>query len=53
MKKIFKVLSNSAEDGVKARLSESDTESSQIETPVFMPVGTLGNVKALEQRELI
>jgi len=52
-KDFFKVLSNSAEDGVKARLGEIDTESSQIETPVFMPVGTLGNVKALEQRELI
>jgi len=48
----FKVLSNSNEDGVKARTGLLKTAHSEIETPVFMPVGTLGTVKAIEQREL-
>ena len=52
-KDFFKVLSHSSEAGVKARTGIIKTESSEIETPVFMPVGTLGNVKALENRELL
>ncbi len=48
----FKVLSNSSETGVKARTGVIKTAHSEIQTPVFMPVGTQGTVKAIEQREL-
>ncbi|MEO6696198.1 MAG: tRNA guanosine(34) transglycosylase Tgt [Ignavibacteria bacterium] len=47
----FNVLSNSSED-IKARTGLITTQHSVIETPVFMPVGTLGAVKAMEHREL-
>jgi len=36
-----------------ARLGVLKTDHGTIETPVFMPVGTQGTVKAIEQRELI
>jgi len=52
MNKFFTVLSISNESGIKARTGLIKTDHSQIETPVFMPVGTLGTVKAMEQREL-
>lgn len=48
--KFFEVLSNSSE--CKARTGIIRTDSSDIETPVFMPVGTLGTVKAVTQRDL-
>ncbi len=48
----FKVLCNTNEPGVKARNGQINTGHSVIETPVFMPVGTLGSVKAVENREL-
>ena len=48
----FNVLSNSKEENVKARTGLLRTGHSEIETPVFMPVGTLGTVKAIQQREL-
>lgn len=51
-KEFFRVLSNSSEAGVKARTGVISTAHSEIQTPVFMPVGTLGTVKAIEQREL-
>lgn len=41
-----------ARDG-KARAGVLETEHGNIETPVFMPVGTQGSVKAIEQRELL
>lgn len=50
--KFYTVLSNSSEVGIKARTGIIKTAHSEIETPVFMPVGTLGTVKAIEQREL-
>lgn len=50
--KFFEVLSNSSEDGIKARAGIIRTQHSEIPTPVFMPVGTLGTVKAVEHREL-
>lgn len=50
--KFFNVLCNSSESGVKARTGVIQTDNSTIRTPVFMPVGTLGTVKAIEQREL-
>lgn len=36
----------------KARAGSFETGHGVIETPVFMPVGTQGSVKAIEQREL-
>ncbi|MFA5404244.1 MAG: tRNA guanosine(34) transglycosylase Tgt [Ignavibacteria bacterium] len=50
--KFFNVLSNSKEPGVKARTGLISSYHSDIETPVFMPVGTAGTVKAIENREL-
>ena len=37
----------------RARAGVMQTDHGQIETPIFMPVGTVGSVKAIEQRELI
>lgn len=39
--------------GSKARLGVIKTDHGEIETPIFMPVGTLGTVKAIKQDELI
>lgn len=50
MNKFFTVLSNN--NDFKARTGLIKTGHSAIETPVFMPVGTLGTVKAMQQREL-
>jgi queuine tRNA-ribosyltransferase len=36
----------------KARVGEFHTDHGVIETPIFMPVGTAGTVKAVHQREL-
>ncbi|MCC5945980.1 MAG: tRNA guanosine(34) transglycosylase Tgt [Bernardetiaceae bacterium] len=36
----------------KARAGEITTDHGTIETPIFMPVGTLGTVKAIHTREL-
>lgn len=46
----FKVLNSDKES--KARAGILRTDHGDIETPIFMPVGTLGTVKATEQREL-
>ncbi|MDC1068716.1 tRNA guanosine(34) transglycosylase Tgt [Candidatus Kapabacteria bacterium] len=40
------------DENSKARAGVLKTDHSEIETPVFMPVGTLGTVKGIEQREL-
>ena len=37
----------------KARAGEITTDHGKIPTPVFMPVGTAGTVKAIHQRELV
>ncbi|HCT54238.1 MAG TPA: tRNA guanosine(34) transglycosylase Tgt [Balneola sp.] len=37
----------------KARLGEFKTDHGVIETPIFMPVGTLGTVKGVSQKSLI
>src|SRR3954466_6554095 len=39
--------------GSKARLGRLTTPRGVIDTPVFMPVGTQGSVKALDPRELL
>jgi len=36
----------------KARLGHIKTDHGEINTPIFMPVGTVGSVKAVHQREL-
>ncbi|MEM9857974.1 MAG: tRNA guanosine(34) transglycosylase Tgt [Bacteroidota bacterium] len=42
-----------AEDkGSRARVGELTTGHGKIDTPIFMPVGTAGSVKAVHQREL-
>ena len=41
------------DDATDARLGRLDTDHGAIETPVFMPVGTVGSVRAVEQRELV
>jgi queuine tRNA-ribosyltransferase len=38
--------------GSKARAGKIETDHGVIETPIFMPVGTAGTVKAIHQREL-
>lgn len=37
----------------KARLGEFKTDHGIIETPIFMPVGTLGTVKGVSQKDLV
>jgi len=39
-------------EGSKARRGTLTTDHGKIETPIFMPVGTAGTVKAVHQREL-
>ena len=46
----FKLLSNSKD--FKARAGEIQTDHGKIETPIFMPVGTIGSVKAVHRDEL-
>ena len=48
---LFTVKGNDA--GSRARAGLVVTDRGAIETPIFMPVGTLGTVKAVHQRELI
>lgn len=47
----FKVTKN--DPRTKARAGLIQTDHGTIKTPVFMPVGTRGSVKAVEQRELL
>jgi len=46
----FKI--NHTDPHSKARAAELKTDHGKIETPIFMPVGTAGTVKAVHQREL-
>ncbi|MEZ4827389.1 MAG: tRNA guanosine(34) transglycosylase Tgt [Bacteroidia bacterium] len=39
--------------GTKARAGEIETAHGKIETPIFMPVGTVGSVKAVSQQALV
>ncbi len=47
----FKLLKKDAQ--TKARAGLLQTDHGTVRTPVFMPVGTRGSVKAVEQRELL
>ena len=40
------------DNSTKARAGILKTDHGEIRTPIFMPVGTVGSVKAVEQREL-
>jgi len=40
------------DNGSKARAGQITTDHGKINTPIFMPVGTAGTVKAVHQREL-
>ena len=46
----FDLLSTDA--GSKARAGTITTDHGKIETPIFMPVGTVASVKGVHQREL-
>lgn len=46
----FKI--DAQDTGSKARAGEVTTAHGKIQTPIFMPVGTAGSVKAVHQREL-
>jgi queuine tRNA-ribosyltransferase len=46
----FNILHSDKE--TKARVGQIETGHGLIETPIFMPVGTLGSVKGVHQREL-
>lgn len=52
----FKVLKQSGESGpagsVRARLGKLITARGEIDTPIFMPVGTLGSVKSVSVEDL-
>ncbi len=50
MSNFFKLEKTDTES--KARLGRLYTDHGEIPTPIFMPVGTQGSVKALQQREL-
>ena len=39
--------------GSKARAGKIITDHGEIETPIFMPVGTAGSVKAVTQQQLV
>ena len=41
------------ETGSKARAGRIQTDHGEIETPIFMPVGTVGSVKAVSQQQLL
>ena len=46
----FKLLKS--DEQTKARAGEITTDHGKIQTPIFMPVGTGGTVKAVHQHEL-
>ncbi|MFI5144556.1 MAG: tRNA guanosine(34) transglycosylase Tgt [Ignavibacteria bacterium] len=46
----FKILHK--DSASKARVCEISTDHGMFQTPIFLPVGTQGTVKAIEQREL-
>lgn len=48
----FKFLTEASDAGSQARAGVLTTDHGEIPTPIFMPVGTQGSVKAVHQREL-
>ncbi len=51
MKKFFKLIHTSSKSN--ARVGKVYTDRGEIDTPIFMPVGTLGTVKGVFQNDLI
>jgi queuine tRNA-ribosyltransferase len=49
---IMKFIVSAIDKDSKARAGEITTDHGTIQTPIFMPVGTAGTVKAVHQREL-
>lgn len=49
---LLKFTLNKTDTATKARVGVLETDHGQIETPIFMPVGTLGTVKGVHQKEL-
>ena len=47
----FEIIAEDKETGARAGILHTD--HGRIETPIFMPVGTVGTVKAVHQRELL
>jgi len=47
----FEILSK--DNNTKARAGEITTDHGVIQTPIFMPVGTVGSVKGVNQRDLV
>lgn len=47
----FKILAT--DKNSKARAGVLETDHGRIHTPIFMPVGTVGSVKAIHQRDLV
>jgi len=52
IKKRMNFTLESTDPSCKARTGTLNTEHGDIQTPIFMPVGTAGSVKAVHQREL-
>jgi queuine tRNA-ribosyltransferase len=48
----MKFIVSATDKASKARAGELTTDHGTIQTPIFMPVGTAGTVKAVHQREL-
>ena len=46
----FKIVKNDLQSS--ARAGEIDTAHGKIQTPIFMPVGTVGTVKSVQQKDL-
>ena len=44
---------NKTDEKTAARAGKIATDHGEIETPIFMPVGTIGSVKAVSQQQLI
>src|SRR3982751_5247587 len=42
-----------SDDKTAARAGKITTDHGEIETPIFMPVGTVGSVKAVSQQQLV
>ncbi|HWJ28501.1 MAG TPA: tRNA-guanine transglycosylase, partial [Flavisolibacter sp.] len=40
------------DDRTAARAGKITTDHGEIETPIFMPVGTIGSIKAVSQQQL-
>ena len=49
---MFKFKLNAVDKNTKARAGTIETSNGKIDTPVFMPVGTVGSVKGISPHDL-